>query len=59
MISACRTSVDAPPLNSLKSRAIKLIRDLDISEIDKDTEYSIVGFVRNRPFLTRGSSCGS
>jgi hypothetical protein len=36
MISACRTSVDAPPLTSLKPRAIKLIRDLDISEIDKE-----------------------
>jgi aminocarboxymuconate-semialdehyde decarboxylase len=27
---------DAPPLTSLKPRAIKLIRDLDISPADKD-----------------------
>jgi len=27
---------DAPPLTSLKPRAIQLIRDLDISEIDRN-----------------------
>jgi predicted TIM-barrel fold metal-dependent hydrolase len=31
---------DAPPLTSLKPRAIKLIRDLDIPAADKDKIFS-------------------
>jgi predicted TIM-barrel fold metal-dependent hydrolase len=30
---------DAPPLTSLKSRAIKLIKDLDISEADREAIF--------------------
>ena len=35
--------MDRPSELARSLGAIKLIRDLDISEIDKDTEYSIVG----------------
>jgi predicted TIM-barrel fold metal-dependent hydrolase len=31
---------DAPPLTSLKPRAIKLIRDLDIAAADKDKIFA-------------------
>jgi predicted TIM-barrel fold metal-dependent hydrolase len=31
---------DAPPLTSLKPRAIRLIRDLDIPEADKDKIFA-------------------
>jgi predicted TIM-barrel fold metal-dependent hydrolase len=31
---------DAPPLTSLKPRAIKLIRDLDIAESDRDKIFA-------------------
>jgi predicted TIM-barrel fold metal-dependent hydrolase len=31
---------DAPPLTSLKPRAIKLIRDLDIVESDRDKIFA-------------------
>jgi predicted TIM-barrel fold metal-dependent hydrolase len=31
---------DAPPLTSLKPRAIQLIRDLDIAETDRDKIFA-------------------